>query len=65
MSEVTVPGFGGATFDLIDPWVEQGALPHFAQLVKEGARAILKFTIQPMSPQTWATFQTGFNSFLT
>lgn len=54
-------GFDGATFDLIDPWMEQGALPHFAWLIKEGARATLRSTTQPMSPQAWATFQTGVN----
>ena len=56
-----VLGFDGADFDLIDPWVEQGALPHLAQLMKDGARATLLSTMPPVSPHAWATFQTGVN----
>lgn len=61
MGQQLIIGFDGATFDLIDTWVEQGVLPYFARLIREGARATLKSTIPPMSPQAWTTFQTGVN----
>ena len=61
MSKIVILGLDGATFDLLDPWMEQGLLPHCARLVGEGARATLLSTIPPMSPQAWSTFQTGVN----
>ena len=61
MTQQIVLGFDGATFELIDPWMRQGKLPHFAQLTRVGTRATLRSTVQPMSPQAWATFQTGVN----
>ena len=61
MGQQIIVGFDGATFALIDSWVAQRMLPHFAKLIKEGARAALKSTIPPMSPQAWTTFQTGVN----
>ncbi len=61
MGQQIIVGFDGATFALIDPWIAQGLLPCFARLIKEGARASLKSTIPPMSPQAWTTFQTGVN----
>ncbi|HEY75772.1 MAG TPA: hypothetical protein G4O00_06280 [Thermoflexia bacterium] len=61
MGRIVILGFDGATFDLLDPWMEQGQLPHFARLVEEGSRAVLLSTVPPMSPQAWATFQTGVN----
>lgn len=60
-SRLIVLGFDGATFDLIDPWIAQGFLQNFAELANSGCRGVLRSTIQPMSPQAWATFQTGVN----
>lgn len=54
-------GLDGATFDLIDPWVEQGRLPNLARLLQEGARAPLRSVIPPFTPVAWGTLMTGVN----
>jgi predicted AlkP superfamily phosphohydrolase/phosphomutase len=54
-------GLDGATFDLIDPWIQEGELPALSSLFKEGVRGRLKSTVPPMSPQAWTSFMTGKN----
>ncbi len=54
-------GLDGATFDLLDPWMERGELPVLASLFSRGVRGRLKSTIPPMSPQAWTSFMTGKN----
>jgi len=36
-SKVIVIGLDGATWDLIKPWADEGKLPTFKKLMKEGA----------------------------
>jgi len=54
-------GLDGATFDLLDPWMERGELPVLTRLFERGVRGKLKSTIPPMSPQAWTSFMTGKN----
>ena len=61
MSKVLIIGLDGATFDLIDPWVEQGKLPVLAQCMKEGTRSTLQSTPLSNSAQAWSSFITGKN----
>jgi predicted AlkP superfamily phosphohydrolase/phosphomutase len=61
MSKVLIIGLDGATFDLIDPWVEQGKLPVLAQSMKEGTRSTLQSTPLSNSAQAWSSFITGKN----
>ncbi|MFZ1505666.1 MAG: alkaline phosphatase family protein, partial [Anaerolineae bacterium] len=56
-----VIGLDGATFDLILPWVAQGKLPAFAQLLRRGAWGQLRSTVPPMTGPAWTTFATGAN----
>jgi predicted AlkP superfamily phosphohydrolase/phosphomutase len=56
-----VIGLDGATFDLILPWVAQGKLPAFAQLLHRGAWGQLRSTVPPMTGPAWTTFATGTN----
>jgi predicted AlkP superfamily phosphohydrolase/phosphomutase len=58
---VLIIGLDGATFDLIDPWVEAGELPHMARLLKRGARGSLASTQPPATFPAWSTFMTGVN----
>jgi predicted AlkP superfamily pyrophosphatase or phosphodiesterase len=52
-------GLDGATWDLLDPLIAEGALPNFAKLVKAGAHGPLH-TFQPtLSPLIWTTIATG------
>lgn len=61
MSKVFIFGVDGATFDLIRPWAEQGHLPHFARLMKEGTWGQLASVPSMRSPAAWTSFITGTN----
>lgn len=58
---VLVLGLDGATFDLLNPLVESGQLPHIAKLLNLGTHAELHSTIQPVTAPAWATVLTGTN----
>jgi len=60
-SRVLVLGLDSATFDLIEPWVQQGRLPHFGRLMEAGAWGRLQSTIPPVTPVAWNTLITGKN----
>lgn len=51
----------GATWNVIDPLLERGRLPHLASLIKEGSRAHLLSMIPSKSPALWTTVATGKN----
>jgi len=59
--KVLVIGLDGATFDLIKPWVAEGALPTLQRLLREGAHGELRSTVPPMTGPAWTTFATGVN----
>lgn len=54
-------GLDGATWDLIEPWVEEGRLPTFRKLMESGCSGILQSTIPAMTPPAWASMVTGEN----
>ncbi len=56
---VLIIGLDGATFQLLDPWIESGELPCLARLCREGARGVLQSVTPPLSPEAWSTFMTG------
>lgn len=60
-AKVLVIGLDGATFDLINPWVEEGHLPNIGRLMSEGTWGPLESTIHPLTPTAWTTFLTGKN----
>jgi predicted AlkP superfamily phosphohydrolase/phosphomutase len=49
----------GATWDILQPWMESGFLPNLAELAAGGAAGRLHSTIPPVTAPAWATFQTG------
>lgn len=59
---VLVIGLDGATLDLIEPWVEEGKLPNFAKLMREGSYGRLESTLPPHTPVAWTSFMTGMNA---
>ena len=61
MNRLVVLGLDGATFDLILPWAEQGHLPAFARLLKNGAYADLESVPNMNTAPAWTTFMTGKN----
>jgi predicted AlkP superfamily phosphohydrolase/phosphomutase len=56
---VLVIGLDGATWDVLDPWIEEGILPNLSHLRKNGSWGILKSTIPPITAAAWGTFATG------
>lgn len=59
--KVFIIGIDGATFDLVDPWVAEGRLPHLGRLMRDGARGPLESTIIPNSFPGWTSCTTGVN----
>lgn len=58
-SSIVVIGLDGADWNLIEPLVASGRMPHVASLVERGARARL-LTLNPtLSPVIWTTIATG------
>ena len=56
---VLIIGLDGATFDVLNPLIAEGKLPHLAGVVRDGASGILRSTIPPITPAAWTTFLTG------
>jgi predicted AlkP superfamily phosphohydrolase/phosphomutase len=54
-------GIDGATWDVLDPLMAQGSLPHMSKLIAEGRKGILLSSIPPDTATAWTTFQTGVN----
>jgi predicted AlkP superfamily phosphohydrolase/phosphomutase len=59
--KVAVFGLDGITFDLLQPWLDEGLLPNLAKLIADGVSAHLQSTIPPVSASAWASFATGTN----
>lgn len=61
MRKLFILGVDGATFDIMDPWMEAGKLPAFSKLAKEGRRGPMKSAVPPLSPVAWTSMVTGVN----
>ncbi|MDX1414360.1 MAG: alkaline phosphatase family protein [Candidatus Promineifilaceae bacterium] len=59
--KVAVFGLDGVTFDLLQPWLNEGRLPHLAKMLNAGVQGSLRSTIPPVSASAWASFTTGTN----
>jgi predicted AlkP superfamily phosphohydrolase/phosphomutase len=59
--KVVVIGLDGATFDLIDPLINEGKLPTLAGMMQSGFRAQLRSTIPHHSGPAWTSFATGMS----
>jgi len=57
--QVLLVGIDSADWDLIDPLLQQGRLPHLARLRSEGAWAVLRSDVPTLSPLLWTTVVTG------
>jgi predicted AlkP superfamily phosphohydrolase/phosphomutase len=56
---VCVIGLDGATFDVMRPLMDQGALPHLEEIERRGVSGELRSTIPPQSSVAWPSFFTG------
>jgi predicted AlkP superfamily phosphohydrolase/phosphomutase len=60
-NRVLVIGLDGVAPDLVTSWVQQGRLPTFARVLKEGVFGKLRSTTPPSSPPAWTSAVTGVN----
>ena len=60
-SRTLIIGIDGATFDLLDPWLEAGDLPHICALIEGGVRGRLQAWPNTNSPAAWTSMVTGCN----
>ena len=58
---VLVVGLDAATWDLIMPWVDAGALPTLQRLIRDGVHARLRSTLPALTPPGWTSAATGRN----
>jgi predicted AlkP superfamily phosphohydrolase/phosphomutase len=58
---ILVIGLDSATLDLILPWVEEGALPTLAAVMRDGTWGRLESVIPPLTGTAWSSFLTGKN----
>src|SRR5262245_24783746 len=56
---VLVIGLDGATWDVLDPWIRDGTLPHLGRLRASGGWGALYSSIPPITAAAWSTFMTG------
>ncbi len=59
--KVLVIGLDGATWDLITPWVNAGALPNIERLLNEGVHSELISTLPNFTGPAWTSIFTGKN----
>jgi predicted AlkP superfamily phosphohydrolase/phosphomutase len=59
--KMAIIGWDGATFDVINPLIQAGALPNLKHLMSKGAWGQLASTLHPISPTAWTSFMTGMN----
>jgi len=59
--KVLVIGLDGGTFNILDPLMEKGKLPHIRKIMDTGFRSVLLSTVPPVSAPAWASFITGKN----
>jgi predicted AlkP superfamily phosphohydrolase/phosphomutase len=58
-NRVFIIGLDGATWDVLDPWIRDGTLPHFAALRERSSWGPLRSSIPPITAAAWSTFMTG------
>jgi predicted AlkP superfamily phosphohydrolase/phosphomutase len=59
--KVVILGFDGADARLVKQWMDEGKLPHLAQLRADGSFSDLQPTNPPQTPVSWSSFATGTN----
>ncbi len=60
---VWLVGIDGITWDLLQPMIDRGELPNFAELSSEGTSGTLLSEEPTISPALWATIATGMPRF--
>ena len=60
--KVFVLGLDGATWDMLEPLLQEGLLPNLARLREQGVSGSLRSVFPPLSPVAWTGVMTGKNS---
>ncbi len=58
-SKVVIISLDGATFDILNPLMQQGRMPNLQKLVNGGIAARLSSVVPPVTPPAWTSFMTG------
>ena len=56
---ILIIGLDGATWEVLDPLIATGRMPHLKRFVETGTAGILQSTKPPITPAAWTTFMTG------
>jgi predicted AlkP superfamily phosphohydrolase/phosphomutase len=59
MERTLLIGLDGATFTVLDPYMERGVMPFLASLAAGGVRAPLRTIMPPLTPPAWTSLMTG------
>lgn len=59
MTGALLIGVDGATFTVLDPYMERGVMPTLRELTERGARAELRSIMPPLTPPAWTSLMTG------
>ena len=60
-NKVFVVGLDGGSFNLLQPWIEEGELPNIKDLMENGVCGEMKSTMPPMTAPAWNSIITGMN----
>lgn len=61
MMKLVVVGLDGASFELLDPWIEEGILPNLKKVKEEGVWADQESVLPPVTSPNWKAYATGKN----
>lgn len=56
---VMLIGLDAGTFSLLDPLMEEGAMPYLKKMMASGVRAELRSVVPPLTPPGWTSLMTG------
>lgn len=59
MGPTVLIGVDGATFTVLDPYMEAGLMPNLAEISARGTRAVLRSIMPPLTPPAWTSLVTG------
>ena len=59
---VIILGFDGLDYEYTKKLMEEGKLPNFSRVAREGSFGPLETSIPPQSPVAWSNFITGMDS---
>ncbi len=62
IKKLIILGIDGVDYGLLKRWMEEGRLPNFERLSRQGDFKPLQTSMPPQSPVAWSNFMTGMNS---